>query len=267
MHKFVSFNQKILTPNEANTPVISSSSLYGKGIFTTVLIHDSKPFLWVKHWQRLKQNAEKLGIDLSEFSSDSVKNLLAEIIKKNHCQNGRARITFFDEHPSKIWSFDAENKTSLLITTDNLRKIVDVKLTVSPYRINSTSPIANTKSCNYLEKIIALQEAKNLGFDEAICLNEKDEITSAIMANIFWVKNGKIFTPSLKTGCLAGTIREFLLENYEINEVKAKLPEIENADEIFLSSSGFGLSLAIDSKKSDCFDNLKKILDLEKTKA
>jgi 4-amino-4-deoxychorismate lyase len=142
-----------------------------------------------------------------------------------------------------------------------------MNLTVSPYRINSTSPIANTKSCNYLEKIIALEEAKNLGFDEAICLNEKDEISSAIMANIFWVKNNKIFTPSLETGCLAGTIREFLLENFEINEVKARLAEIENADEIFLSSSGIGLCLANDSKKRNCFDNLKKILDLETTKA
>jgi branched-subunit amino acid aminotransferase/4-amino-4-deoxychorismate lyase len=267
MHKFVSFNQKILIPTDTNISAISSSALYGKGVFTTVLIHNSKPFLWEKHWRRLTQNAEKLGIDLSEFSQDSVKDSLAEIIKENQFENGRARITFFDESPSKIWSFDAENKTSLLIATDNLRKLADVKLTVSPYRINSTSPIANTKSCNYLEKTIALQEAKKLGFDEAICLNEKDEIVSGIMANIYWVKNNKIYTPSLETGCLAGTIREFLLENFEINEVKAKLPEIENADEIFLSSSGIGLSLAIDSKKSDCFDNLKKILDLETTKA
>jgi 4-amino-4-deoxychorismate lyase len=265
MHKFVSFNQKILTPNEANISAISNATLYGKGIFTTILIHNSKPFLWKKHWRRLTQNAEKLNIDLSDFSEEIVKNSLNEIIKKNQFANGRARITFFDESSSKIWSFDSEKKTSFLITTDDLRKVSEVKLTISPYRINSKSPLANIKSCNYLEKIIALEETKKSGFDEALCLNERDEIVSTIMANIFWVKDEKIFTPSLKTGCLAGTIREFLLENFEISEVEAKLSEIENSDEFFLSSSGIGLVKTFDSKNSEKFVKLKNFLDLSIT--
>ncbi len=262
MHKFVLFNHKILNANQANISAISSSTLYGKGIFTTILINNSEPFLWQKHWRRLTQNAEKLGIDLSEFTEYSVKTSLTEIIKQNQVINGRARITFFDEQPSQIWSYNSENKTSFLITTDNLRKISQINLTVSKHRINSTSLLANIKSCNYLEKIINLQETKKLGFDEAICLNEKHEIVSAIMANIFWVKDNNIFTPSLETGCLAGTIREFLLENFSINQVQSNLSEIENADEIFLSSSGLDLCLANSSKTSTTFAKLKNFLDL-----
>jgi branched-subunit amino acid aminotransferase/4-amino-4-deoxychorismate lyase len=104
--------------------------------------------------------------------------------------------------------------------------------------------LANIKSCNYLENLLIFDEAKKRGFDEAIRLNEEGKIASATMANIFWVNDEKIFTPSHKTGCLAGTMREFLLENFEIFEVEAELNEVIKADEIFLTSSGIGIQPA-----------------------
>ena len=93
-------------------------------------------------------------------------------------------------------------------------------LTVSPYRINSKSPLAGVKSCNYLENILAWEAAKAHGFDEAIRLNEKGEIASACLANVFWKKNGEIFTPPLETGCLKGTTRGYVLENLAAAEKK-----------------------------------------------
>ncbi|MEP7039092.1 MAG: aminotransferase class IV, partial [Acidobacteriota bacterium] len=102
---------------------ISSAALYGKGIFTTLAIYNSKPFLWQKHWERLTENAKKIGIDLPGYSEESVKNSLLEIISKNKITNARARITFFDESASGVWNFEANKKTSLLITTGDLRKI------------------------------------------------------------------------------------------------------------------------------------------------
>ena len=76
-------------------------------------------------------------------------------------------------------------------------------------------------------------------------LNERGEIASAATANIFWVKDGRIYTPPIETGCLAGTMREFLMENFTIEEkIISKIISIEeflNADEIFLTSSGIGV--------------------------
>ena len=112
---------------------------------------------------------------------------------------------------------------------------------VGSYLINSTSPLAGIKSCNYLEKILALDEARNRGFDEAVCLNERGEIVSACMANLFWLTDGRLFTPSLKTGCLAGTTREYLLENLECLEVVRGIDALNNADSIFLTSAGIGV--------------------------
>ena len=156
--------------------------------------------------------------------------------------NGLARTTFFDESSSNLWPFESGRRTSCLITTADRRKIPDnFRLPVSPYIVNSTSPLAGIKSCNYLEKILALEEAKQRGFDEAVCFNERGEITSACMANIFWLKDETIFTPSLKTGCLPGTTREFVIEKIKCVEVESSREALYKADSIFLTSAGIGI--------------------------
>ncbi len=77
-----------------------------------------------------------------------------------------------------------------------------------------------------------MEDAKAKGFDEAVRTNECDEIVSACTANIFWQRDDEIFTPHLDTGCLAGTTREFVLENYSISEKKVKINELNEADAI-----------------------------------
>lgn len=117
-----------------------------------------------------------------------------------------------------------------------------LKLTVSPFRINSQSPLAGVKSANYLENLLSLEEAKRRGFDEAVRLNEKDEVVSAATANIFWTRGGEIFTPALAAGALRGTTRDFLLENFAVCQRRAALEELKSADEIFLTSAGIGVA-------------------------
>lgn len=242
MHEYVSFNQKIIRAEDARIFAAASAALYGRGVFTTVAIYDAKTFLWEKHWLRLNGNAEKLGIDLSEYTEETVSLALAEITDINNLTNARARLTFFDGTPGGIWSFHGERKTSLLIMTADFREISEkFRLTVSPFRINSASPLANVKSCNYLEKILALEEAKKRGCDEAVQTNERGEIVSACMANIFWTEGEKLFTPPLRTGCLAGTTREFLMEKSNCIEIKTGLENLRKADAIFLTSAGIGV--------------------------
>lgn len=255
MQERVSFNLQILEPEKTFISAISSAALYGKSVFTSLAIYNSKPFLWEKHWRRLQENSAKLNIDLRDFDEETVKNALSQIIFQNKIKTGRARLTFFDESASKIWSFDLKDKTNLLITTADFQQVKDeFILTVSPFPVNSKSPLINVKSCNYLENLLAFEEAKKRGFDEAIRLNEKDEIASASMTNIFWVKDEKIFTSDLATGCLAGTTREFLLDNFAIEEKSVKLAEFLQADEIFLTSAGIGLK-SVKGVNEKLFDN------------
>ena len=238
-HRFFSTGSERI---ESVSGALSAGSLYAKGIFTTIAIYAREPFLWNKHWSRIRRDSEKLGIDLDEFPEAATRDALEDLIEANAVQNGRARITFFDESATVLWPYEAKRRTSMLIMSADFRTIAEnFKLTVSPHLINSTSPLAGVKSNNYLEKVIAKDEAKQRGFDEAIQLNERREIASACMANVFWLKGGRMFTPSLKTGCLAGTTREFVLENIDCEEVEVGIDELKVADEIFLTSAGFGV--------------------------
>lgn len=243
MHEFAFFNEQIVSVEKSFLSAASAAAFYGKSIFTTVAIYNSEPFRWKNHWQRLYENAGKIRLDLSGFTEEIVKDSLLKIIEKNHLAEARARLTFFDESASKIWQSESKRETSFLITTADLRvDSFDFCLTTSPFRINSTSPLAGVKSGNYLENILAFEDARAKGFDEAVRLNEHGEIVSAAMANLFWVKGGEIFTPSIETGSLAGTTRGFVLENFTVKETKADLTELENAAEIFLTSAGIGIA-------------------------
>jgi branched-subunit amino acid aminotransferase/4-amino-4-deoxychorismate lyase len=224
-------------------PPKSNILLYGKGVFTTVAIRDGAPFLWEKHWRRLSSNLVSVDIDLSNHSEPSVLDALVALIEENQIVSGRVRITVFDDHQSLIWRGESSGSTRLSIITGGVREVPNnFNLTVSPYPVNSRSPLAGIKSCNYLENILAMDEAKSRGFHEAVRVNERGHITGGCMSNIFWAKGGRLFTPALSTGCLPGTTREFTLENFECEEVEAAIGELDAAEAIYMTSAGIGIA-------------------------
>lgn len=253
----VSLNSKVL--RSALIPASSQAALYGRGVFTTVRILNGAPFLWDKHWRRLIDNAGRIGLDVGGFTEQEVIIALAELIEYSNVVEGRARITFLDRSSPKMWSDSNDAAgTDMVITIAKPRSRPDeFAVTTSPHLTNSRSPLSGIKSCNYLEKLIAKHEATDRGFDECILLNERGEVCSASMANVFWLRNGKLFTPSLRTGCLPGTTREFVLENLECVEVEADLAEISSADEIFLTSAGLGVTQVakFDDRRLPCPDH------------
>jgi 4-amino-4-deoxychorismate lyase len=245
MHKFISYNGEICTSAEAGISALSSAALYGWGIFTSLGIYDSQPFLWSKHWQRLSEYAETVGIDMGDIGEKHVYEDLLGVISANKIKDARARITCFD-NAAGFWRC-ASDKTNVLIATADFRTMPEnFSLTGSPYLINSTSPLAGIKSCNYLENLLAWERAKDTGFDEAVRLNERNEVASACVANIFWVKKEKLYTPSLRTGALEGTTRAFVLElarsqGMEHFEVESGVEQLLEAEECFLTSAGIGI--------------------------
>jgi len=217
--------------------------LYGKGVFTTIAIRDGEPFLWDKHWRRLVRDAKKIGIDLVDHSEASSCDELAKKLRETSCVEGRARITFHDETASELWSEGSEKRITLSIITAPPRNIAKpFRLTISPFPVNSQSPLCGVKSCNYLENILALDEARERGFDEAIRVNERGTVTGGCVSNIFWARDSQLFTPSLSTGCLAGTTREFVMERFYCRESEADVEVLTRADAIYLTSAGLGIA-------------------------
>jgi branched-subunit amino acid aminotransferase/4-amino-4-deoxychorismate lyase len=257
MHKVALFNGKIVDTEDVVIPAVSASAMYGHGVFSTISIYDGEPFLLEKHWRRLGSHARKLGLD-ADVASDQLESWLLHLLETNGQANHRARITLLDAGGAGLWSGRSAKRTVVLIVTGERVKRPDkFRLATSVYRVNSASPITGVKCCNYLDHLIAYEDAKRRGFDEAIRLNERGEVTSAAMANIFWLRDDELFTPSLETGCLAGTTREFILENFDVCEARGGIDELLNASAAFVSSAGIGIRqvASIDKKQFDLIDH------------
>jgi len=239
MHDFVSFNGRIISAADVQLPALAAATLYGKGVFTTVAVYGGIAEWWFEHWRRLSRDAPKVGVDISALDLAGTGHAIDELVRQNSVKDGRARVTFFDGSPTELWPYSLPNQTSVLITTaDFLPKPENLKLTVSPYAINTASPLTGVKSCNYMEKILAKSEARARGFHECIQLNERGEVVSASMANVFWRKDDQLYTPSLKTGCVPGITRLQGIEGSDCMEVEAGLADLRSADGIFLTSAG-----------------------------
>lgn len=222
----------------------SKSRLYGIGIFTTIAFRRGELLLWDKHWRRIVRDAETVGIDLSEYSEAKVLTDVVDAIAAAGLTDGRVRITLADETAGPHWpAAPPLRTTSLDILVGDARPVPDpFRLGVSPYLVNSRSPLAGVKSCNYLENILAIKEAKGRGLNEAVRTNERGHITGGCMSNVFWLKGERLFTPALSTGCLPGTTREFVLENVKCDEVEAELKELDTADAVYMTSAGLGIA-------------------------
>jgi branched-subunit amino acid aminotransferase/4-amino-4-deoxychorismate lyase len=251
MHSRIIYNHRLMEAARARAALVTPAALYGRGVFTTLAVHGGRPFLWNEHWLRLKEHAGRVGLDLSELSAENVGEPLRQLIEVNRVEEGRARVTLLATAEHGIWKVrgpDAERKTDLLIMTGDAAAASEdgLALTVSPYRISTMSALAGVKSVNYLEHILAWEEARGRDFDEAVALNERGEVVSATLANIFWVTHGTIHTPALATGALSGTTRACVMEL--AGEISAPLVEgvydlsdLGDADEVFLTSAGHGL--------------------------
>ena len=253
MHPRIVLNNRIIDATKARVDAVTSAALYGRGVFTTLAVYGARPFLWPEHWERLTSHAGKAGIDLSELDKETTGALLERVIEQNNVECGRARVTLLANTSSGTWQLDDKlsHKTNLLIMTGDTHKAAfeeGLAVTLSPFRVNTNSPLVGIKSVNYLENILAREEARARDFDESVRLNERGEIVSATMANIFWISDGTIHTPSLATGALAGITRAHVITlaaelSIPIVEGIYEIAQLADADEIFLTSAGLGVGI------------------------
>lgn len=253
MHSRIILNNRLIDATKGRVEAITSATLYGRGVFTTLAVYRGKPFLWPEHWDRLRSHADKTGIDLGALDQETIVAQLQRLIEQNKVESGRARITLLANTSSGTWQLDSEidRKTNLLIMTGETHKAAfeeGLAITLSPFRVNTNSPLVGIKSINYLESLLAREEARARAFDEAIRLNEHGEIVSATMANIFWVSDGTIHTPALSTGALAGITRAHVIAlaadlSIPIVEGIYEIHQLSEADEIFLTSAGLGVGI------------------------
>ncbi|MGC7872390.1 aminotransferase class IV [Desulfosporosinus sp. SYSU MS00001] len=229
------------------TNVISSQDrlvLFGLGLFETLLISESGPLFSDLHWNRMKKGASFLNLKFPDQSEWT--RLIQEFIRLNPASFPFAlRITLSGGSPGT--DLPAQlffNVRPLPYRPEQYLRGIKLHLLSAPR--NEHSPLVSIKSTNYLENLLAKETAVRYGADEGIWLNTKGYLCEGTMSNLFFIKDNKLFTPSLASGCLPGTRRYTILELADILNIPTEeglytVEELLASDELFVTNALMGL--------------------------
>jgi 4-amino-4-deoxychorismate lyase len=183
----------------------------------------------------MKKGAEVLGIPFP--GKNAIKDGLETAILESKICDAYVKICLLS-HGMSIFYENPQRSSFLIIVRDYQPPKEPINACITSFRRSSTSPIPRLKSLNYLENILARREAMGLGFDEAIFLNDKGELCESSACNIFWLKEGTLFTPSPECGLLPGVIRSVLIElarEIDMDVVEGRF----DSDKLISSTGGF----------------------------
>ncbi len=225
---------------DAKISILDRGFRYGEGLFETVCIKEGKAIFLKEHFERLKNSAKALNLNLP-LDLKQVTQITEKLIRDSSLEKGVLNIylTATDE---------AGIKTNLVIVVkDEIRyKESDYKkgftAIISSIRIDSSLPINSHKTLSFLPHILAKKEAKEKGADDAILLNTKGFVLETTTRNIFMVKGNKIITPPIGSGILPGITRAKILQlapslGLKVEEILLKADFLKSFDEVFLTSS------------------------------
>jgi branched-chain amino acid aminotransferase len=243
------FNGKIVNWNQATTHVMSHGLHYGSGIFEGVKCYTTKDgpaiFKLDEHIDRFFTSAKIYRINLPFSREDMIKGCL-DIIQENGLENGYIRpVAFYGYdtlgvHPKEcpvevsIGAFD----WGAYLGQDALVK--GVRVTVSPWRKFHSSSFPTTAKANgqYLNSLLAVQDAKSKGFDEGLLLNQEGTIAEGAGQNIFLIKNGKLYTNAEDSSILMGITRETLIHlGFRVKIGRLSVGQLLSADEAFFTGT------------------------------
>ncbi len=185
----------------------------------------------------LRRSAKGLGLDVPR-SDDELRAAVNQTIAANDLDSGRVRITV----TGGVGPLGSDRGSSGRIG-DHRRVAATAVATEReawsrvPWRRNEHSAVAGLKTTSYADNVVALRHARDQGADEAIFANTAGNLCEGTGTNIFIGLAGQLYTPPLASGCLAGIIRELLVEIIPVTEVDLPIERLAEADEAFLTSS------------------------------
>jgi branched-chain amino acid aminotransferase len=242
IHRHIFHNETLLPVEKARLSPGQAGLVCGFGLFTTLRIARGEAFAYERHWKRLEKDATITHLPMP-YSGAKVRVHLHEVIRGNRVTEGCARIYLVYNNVGYWRSDEARPEVDLLMTTADLPSYREpVRLALREHGRHAASPLCSVKTISWLNNVWSVGEATGEGFDEVVLLNERGEVSECTSANIFSVKDGKVFTPPLNSGCLEGVTRGILFEiapeaGVTIVQQALHPRDLYGADEVFITST------------------------------
>ncbi len=229
-------NGALLADAEARVSVFDHGLTVGDGVFETVKVVAGAPLALTRHLARLRRSA--LGLGLPEPDLDRLRAGVTHLLAASG-QPARARLRItVTGGESPLGSARGDSGLTVMAAlgdwpvTGALSDVVTV-----PWPRNEHGALAGLKTTSYAENVLALGYARARGGSEAIFANTAGNLCEGTGTNVFVVSGGRLLTPPLSSGCLAGVTRGLVLE--WAGAVEADLPAgaLGAAGEAFLTST------------------------------
>jgi len=254
---FLNFDGAVLPAGQGILTADNRGFRYGDGLFETMLAGEGRIRLWPYHFERLLSGMRMLRFEATTQFTAAIEKQILELCALNG-DGGVAGSGRVAKAHSRVRLTVFRGDGSL---TDPIDTFPHYIIQSSPWPAGPTGwsaeglvidifaggrkacdAYATLKSNNYLLYSLAAMYGRERGLDDCLVLNSHGRLADTTIANLFYIKGHRFYTPPLSEGCVAGVMRRYLLETlpragYSVQEQPVSPEELSGADEVFLTSA------------------------------
>jgi branched-chain amino acid aminotransferase len=232
----------------ATVPIWDHGLLYGDGIFEGLRLFSGSIFRPYDHLARLAGSAKAMGLELP-LEGDELLDVICEVISRSGLEDAHIRPIVTRGYGAPGLDPSRCERATLIVTaypfppllgSDPISVIVSSIVRKAPRSVGS-----HVKSLNYVDAVLAKQQANAAGAGDAVMLDHLGAVAEATAANVFAVIDGTLVTPTVRSalpGVTRRTILELAAEQGIPNEVRDVWPmELYTAEAMFATGSGAGI--------------------------
>lgn len=249
MTTLVSLDGRIVAEADARVSVFDRGFLYGDSVFEALRTYGGVPFALTEHLERLARSAKRalieMPVSLAAFRAEIEAVLAAAKNSESYLRllvtRGRGSALGLDPSLGR-----APLRVVLVMELSPLPSSMYERgvgvVTFKTQRVADSTPASGAKLSNYMVAVLAMEEVRRAGAEEALVLDAEGHVVEGTTSNVFFVKNGVLVTPPEEAGILMGITRQKILEIARregiVVEQRSFFPkELSLADEVFISSS------------------------------
>jgi len=224
------------SPDERSISVLDHGMIVGDGVFETIQINRNQPFALTRHLDRLERSAHGLGIGTPDVAA--IREGIAATMDGQDIGFGRIRVTV-TSGPGPLGSPRGSGPlTQVVVSEPAVRPPAVSSIVTVPWPRNERGALSGLKTTSYAENALMIEHALARGASEAVMPNTVGQLCEGTGSNIMYVVDGRLVTPTLAAGPLAGVTRALVLEwcadEIDVVEEDAPIEVLRTADEVLL---------------------------------
>jgi branched-chain amino acid aminotransferase len=248
MSIFASIDGAIVPGDQARVSVLDNGFTFGDSVYETLRTYDRRTLLLAPHLARLRASAGRLGIEIP-IADDELRARLHALLERAGHRDSYIRLIVTRGVGDISYNFARIKGPTIVMVVKPFEPYPEAQYTegiaLAIVAVRRNHPLAldpAIKSCNLLNNILAVREAQARGAMEAVLLNDHGDVAECASSNVFVVRGGRLSTPPLSAGILAGITRQTVIDvaraaGVTVDEETLSVESLLSSDEVFITSS------------------------------